>query len=110
MIQAVMNMQQRQEDLALVRDRQRHVGAVLMETWLNDMLAQRTTGEDPVQLMHPALGSDHGLRVFGISRPELRGVGLSDAHIDRLHKALYVYSVGFSDMLKARSNHEHSLP
>lgn len=102
MIQAVMNMQQRQEDLALVRDRQRYVGAVLMETWLNDMLAQRPAGEDPLQLMNPSSRSDHGLRAFGISRQELQGVGLSDAHIDRLHRALYVYSVGFSDMLKAR--------
>lgn len=103
MIQAVMNMQQRQADIALVRDRQRHVGALLMETWLSDVLAQRPAGEDPLQLMNPGARSDHGLRAFGISRQDLQGVGLSDAHIDRLHRALYVYSVGFSDMLKARS-------
>eukprot|EP00892_Ulva_mutabilis_P002273 jgi/Ulvmu1/12046/UM083_0059.1 len=100
MIQAVMNMQQRQESLALVRDRQRHVGAALMETWLNDVLEQRPAGEDPVQLMHPSSGTDRGLRAFGISRKELQCAGLSDASIDRLHRALYVYSVGFSDMLK----------
>lgn len=102
MIQAVMNMQQRQEHLALVRDRQRHVGAALMETWLNDVLEQRAPGDNPVQLMHPRSGGDRGLQAFGISRKELHSVGLSDADIDRLHRALYVYSVGFSDMLKAR--------
>jgi len=102
MIQAVMNMQQRQENLALVRDRQRCVGATLMETWLNDVLEQRPAGEHAVQLMHPG-STDHGLSAFGVSRTELQGVGLSNVEIDRLHRALYVYSVGFSDMLKARS-------
>lgn len=103
MIQAVMGMKRQEEDLALVRDRQRYVGAALMETWLNDVLAHRGSAEDDVQLMNPSSKTHAGLHAFGISRPELHQSGLSDAQIDRLHRALYVYTVGFSDMLKARS-------
>lgn len=41
-----------------------------------------------------------GLASFGLTRPELRNAGLSDPAIDRVYRGLYVYTIGFFDVMQ----------
>lgn len=94
----VLDMQNREEEFALVRAHQRHVGSMLLETWLDDALAHdRISDSTSLQI-----GSmqRQGLQTYGIARNQLKGTGLCDMQVDRLHRSLYVYSVGFGDMLQ----------
>jgi hypothetical protein len=96
----VLELQAREEELALVRTRQRNLGSLLIENWLDDVLTRRPAGEDAIDTLQSGGLQRNGLLTFGVQRQQLREAGLSDVHIDRLHRALYVYSVGFADMLK----------
>jgi hypothetical protein len=43
-----------------------------------------------------------GLASFGLTRVELRGAGLGDEAIDRLYRGLYVYTIGFFDIMQVQ--------
>lgn len=100
----VAMLQHREDEMALVRDRQRSVGILLLETWLNDVLTSSLPSKPPLDLLQAQPVARHGLRAFGIDRPALLGAGLGDAAVSRLFRGIYVYSVGFSDMLRVRSS------
>ena len=47
------------------------------------------------------IGKDQsGVARLGVSHEQLRMAGLSEAEVDRLYRALYVYSVGFHEMVQ----------
>lgn len=101
----VLDMQAREDEMALVRNRQRSVGVLLLETWLNDVLMARSAEETPLDLLQAQPSTKKGLVSFGMDRVTLIGAGLSDAAVSRLFRGMYVYSVGFSDMLRVRNFH-----
>lgn len=43
-----------------------------------------------------------GLASYGLTRVELLGAGLSNEGIDRLYRCMYVYTVGFFDVMQVR--------
>lgn len=47
-----------------------------------------------------------GLASFGLTRPELLGAGLSHDAVDRLYRGLYVYTIGFFDVMQVCSHQE----
>lgn len=96
--------QAREDELVLVRDRQRSIGTQLLETWLNDVLTARSP-EDGVALdvLHAAPIAKKGLIAFGVDRDALVRAGLANAAVDRIYRGMYVYTVGFSDLLRVRS-------
>lgn len=98
MLGHVLDMQQREEEFALVRAHRREVGAMLIETWLNDVLSHDRSRDSTCLVKGSTQGQ--GLHTYGIDRVQLRKAGLSDMQVDRLHRSLYVYSVGFGDMLQ----------
>jgi hypothetical protein len=75
-----------------------------METWVNQVLSgpakQHTTGLPNQQPLQPSSLSKRGLLNHGLSREELGAAGLGGDAIDRLYRALYVYSLGFFDTLQ----------
>lgn len=98
----VLNLQAREGEMALVRDRQHALGPMLLETWLNDVLMARAPDDQPLDMLHAAPVTKHGLRTFGIDREALQGAGVPGGAVDRLYRGMYVYSVGFSDLLRVR--------
>ena len=97
-------MQAREDEVALVRDRQRTVGTLLLETWLNDVLTARSPDDGvALDVLHAAPAVKTGLIAFGVDRDALSGAGLANAAVDRVYRGLYVYSVGFSDLLRVRT-------
>jgi hypothetical protein len=105
----ILDMQAREDEIALVRERQRNVGSLLLETWLNDVLMARPLdAENPgLELLSVAPGCKQGLAAYGIDRSALENAGLGGPEIDRLYRGMYVYSVGFSDMLRVRHSSEY---
>lgn len=43
-----------------------------------------------------------GLASYGLTRVELLGAGLSNEAIDRLYRCMYVYTVGFFDVMQVQ--------
>ena len=41
-----------------------------------------------------------GLAAYGLTRVEMRGAGLGDDSVDRLYRGLYVYTIGFFDLMQ----------
>ena len=92
----------------LLKRRTKHdLNNLLMETWLNDVLSAGAENEtDPDLLVTGQVSS--GLRRFGLSRAELVDRGISGAQVDRLYRSIYVYTVGFHDLLRELFGHNRS--
>ena len=60
------------------------------------------------QRMDPALM--RGLTEYGLTRLELRGAGLGEDAIDRLYRGLYVYTIGFFDLMQVSERSERNVP
>ena len=93
--------------LLLKRKTKHDLNNLLMETWLNDVLSAGAENEtDPNLLMTGQVSS--GLTRFGLSRGELTGKGLGSTQVDRLYRSIYVYTVGFHDLLRELFGHNRS--
>uniref|UniRef100_A0A7R9YWS5 Flagellar associated protein n=1 Tax=Chlamydomonas euryale TaxID=1486919 RepID=A0A7R9YWS5_9CHLO len=100
-VQAAVNMGQLEQEMAFARENHRDNGRQLLELWVNQVLdpggMDMTGRTEPLKMDASVL---KGLTQFGLTRVELRGTGLSDALIDRLYRGLYVYTVGFFDIMQ----------
>eukprot|EP00854_Cymbomonas_tetramitiformis_P016421 gene16421-19492_t len=96
------------ESKVLLARRTRHeCDYLLLECWLNDLLTK--TGpkntDEGVELLQVSSASLSGLSNYGLSRAELVKAGLSPAAVERMYRALYVYTVGFHDTMKELFTH-----
>eukprot|EP00741_Cyanophora_paradoxa_P006270 tig00000989_g6079.t2 len=91
-----------------------------LEAWLQENLvaaaqskagagAGRGSGAGPdvegALLLNAGFTFDQGLGALGLARGQLRGERMHADAIERLYRALYVYSVGFADVLQQLSEH-----
>lgn len=77
-----------------------------METWINDTLLD--AGETNTLKIPGAIlktDSKEPLVLYGIGRHELMGYSIPEKTIDRIYRALFVYSLGFYELLKRSTNH-----
>ncbi|KAG1659335.1 hypothetical protein FOA52_008389 [Chlamydomonas sp. UWO 241] len=105
-VQATMNIGVLEQEMTLARENHRDNGRVLLELWVNQVLdpggidiSGRT---EPLKMDTRVL---KGLTAYGLTRAELRGAGLSDSSCDRLYRGLYVYTVGFFDIMQDILHH-----
>ena len=77
--------------------------AQILETWLNQTLNEAETLEIPGVLIKPT----HKLPLarYGIERDRLVSSQISVADVDRIYRSLFVYSVGFYEMLNKCVGH-----
>jgi hypothetical protein len=99
----VLAMQELEQRALLARAGHPHASVTLIEQWLQDMLAVRAS-----MASGDSLTRKQGLGHFGLQRGDLQEQGLSSDVVDRLYQAMYVYSVGFSDMLLDTVKHARS--
>ncbi|KAK9820233.1 hypothetical protein WJX72_007746 [[Myrmecia] bisecta] len=102
MFTQMVNIHVQQSNLDLVRSNQHECSRLLLETWLDEVLHQPT--QHSPRERQGFLGSK-GLGRFGLSREALAGGGLSSEEVDRLYRSMYVYTVGFQDLLKDLLTH-----
>lgn len=77
-------------------------GAVL-ETWINETLRDAEHLDIPNVVLKP----EHALPIsrYGIDRLMLQNSGIPNDMVDRIYRALFVYSVGFYELIKKCLDH-----
>ncbi|GFR49058.1 hypothetical protein Agub_g11084 [Astrephomene gubernaculifera] len=112
-LQASLALDQKEREMSLVRDNKREYGRILLELWVNQVLDAQSTSaagalgaagkvSDALKMDASAL---RGLASYGLTRVELLGAGLSNDAIDRLYRCMYVYTVGFFDVMQDILSH-----
>ncbi|EFJ47417.1 hypothetical protein VOLCADRAFT_92103 [Volvox carteri f. nagariensis] len=119
-LQASLALDQKEREMALIRENKREYGRILLELWVNQVLDNTGASSggaaggghtalggpqglgDPLKVDASAL---KGLASYGLTRVELLGAGLSNEAIDRLYRCMYVYTVGFFDVMQDILSH-----
>ena len=75
----------------------------VLETWVNDTLKDAEHLKIPGIILKPA----HSLPTsrYGIARLDLVNAGIPSETIDRIYRSLFVYSVGFYELIKKCIEH-----
>jgi hypothetical protein len=76
-----------------------------MEHWLNETLEDAEHLDIPSVILKPE--HKKPLQRYGIDRQELFNSGIPNDFIDRVYRSLFVYSVGFFEMIKKFLNTPH---
>ena len=74
------------------------VSSKVLETWINETLTDAYHLDIPGVLMQP--GHKSPIHRYGIDRQTLVDAGISGNDVDRIFRSLFVYSVGFFELLK----------
>ena len=71
---------------------------MVLETWINETLSDAEHLDIPGCILKP----DNHLPVirYGIDRSQLYAAGMDTDTADRIYRALFVYSVGFYELIK----------
>ena len=76
----------------------------ILETWINETLKDAEHLDIPGIILNPE--SKQPIKRYGIDRETLSGeVKLPSDLIDRIYRALFVYSVGFYELIKTAMKH-----
>lgn len=88
----------------LTRENKQSYSRVLLELWVNQILDPTPGGSTlPISLpspLHVDPSACRGLAAYGLTRVELLGSGLGHDAVDRLYRCMYVYSIGFFDVVQ----------
>jgi len=69
----------------------------VLETWVNETLEDAEHMDIPGVILNPA--NRQPATRYGIDRTSLMKEGIPTETVDRVYKALFVYSVGFYELL-----------
>jgi len=111
LVQEKRAIEARERELQLTRKNRAEADPLLMESWLNDALTTKDAGggaaadEPPLDMLQQGAAGLHGLQNHGLTRAELKRRGLSPKAIERIYRSMYVYTVGFHDILKELFSH-----
>ncbi|KAF5828586.1 hypothetical protein DUNSADRAFT_17383 [Dunaliella salina] len=100
-VAASIEVDAREKDMHLTRDNRHATGRLMMELWVNQVLdpaATELSGKTEPNQVNVAMLK--GLARFGLTRTELSGAGLTNEAIDRVYRCLYVYTIGFFDVMQ----------
>ena len=103
----------REREQQLTRKNRADADPLLMESWLNDALTSADEADanavdpdrPPVELLQQGAAGLRGLQNFGLTRDDLKKRGLSSKSIERVYRSMYVYTIGFHDILKDVFSH-----
>lgn len=82
----------------------------VLETWINNTIADAASLNLPHQVIKE--DSKHPLMRYGIDRTTLLKSGLQPVDIDRLYRSLFVYSIGFYQLMQKvleRTNKKYTI-
>jgi hypothetical protein len=74
-----------------------------METWLNETLADAEHLNIPGVILKPE--HKNPISRYGIDRLTLTNAGVPNSTVDRVFRCLFVYSVGFYELIKKLISH-----
>ena len=79
------------------------LNARVIETWINETLADAEHLDIPGVILKPT--QKLPLQRYSIDRLFLHSVNVEVSSIDRIYRGLFVYSIGFYEMLHKALNH-----
>lgn len=86
------------------------INNLVMENWINDTLSDAEHLAIPGVILQPE--HKNPITRYGIDRNELTLQGIPNDQVDRIYRSLFVYSVGFFELIKKTIQHSsqrHSL-
>lgn len=75
----------------------------ILETWINNTIEDACELDLPEQVIKDGLKAP--LVRFGIDRTTLLNAGLQSSEVDRIYKSLFVYSIGFFQLIRKILEH-----
>lgn len=75
----------------------------VLETWINETLQDAEHLDIPGVLLKPE--DKNPISRYGIERIALTEAGIPNEAVDRIYRALFVYSVGFYELMKKCLEH-----
>ena len=75
----------------------------VMETWLNETLQEAEHLDIPGVILRPE--HKNPISRYGIDRMELTNLGIPNDFVNRIYRTLFVYSVGFYEMINRVIEH-----
>jgi len=75
----------------------------ILETWINETLADAEHLDIPGVVLKPE--HKNPISRYEIDKLTLHKAGISDETIDRIYRALFVYSVGFYELMRKCLEH-----
>jgi hypothetical protein len=81
----------------------RTVNTKVMENWLNQTLSDAEHLDIPGCILRPE--HKNPITRYGIDRIELTNWGIPEGFVDRIYRCLFVYSVGFYEMVNKVIEH-----
>ena len=69
-----------------------------METWINETLSDAEHLDIPGVILKPE--HKNPISRYGIDRLTLTNAGIPNETVDRVYRSLFVYSVGFYELIK----------
>ena len=79
-------------------DKQVQMSPKVLETWINETLSDAEHLDIPGVILKPE--HKNPISRYGIDRMVLSNAGIPNELIDRVYRALFVYSVGFYELIK----------
>ena len=98
-----MAFQTRVSDIMQMRNTGNVLNARVIESWINETLTDAAHLEIPGVVLKPMMKQP--LQRFGIDRVLLSIAGVDVSNIDRIYRGLFVYSIGFYEMLNKALSH-----
>ena len=95
--------QNRVSDIMQMRNTGNVLNARVVESWINETLTDAAHLEIPGVVLKPTMKQP--LQRYGIDRVMLAIAGVEVQNIDRIFRGLFVYSIGFYEMLHKSLNH-----
>lgn len=92
-----LNYEKRIKELANNKVVQSHLSSKVIETWLNETIVASSHLEIPGIILKPE--HKKPLSRYGIDRNQFLQGNIPHHSIDRIYRALFVYSLGFYEML-----------
>lgn len=75
----------------------------IVETWINETLEDAGHLDIPNIILLPS--HKNPITWYGIDRISLTNAGIPNTYVDRIYRCLFVYSVGFFEMIKNCLDH-----
>jgi hypothetical protein len=86
-----------------VKDKQVQMGSKVLETWINETLSDAEHLDIPGVVLKPE--HKNPISRYGIDRMAFSSAGIPSELVDRVYRALFVYSVGFYELISKCLQH-----
>lgn len=98
-----MNFEARLKLLRETRDSTLRLNPKVIESWINETLKDAEHLDIPGVVVKPE--HKNPISRYGLDRLSLTNAGITNEQVDRVYRGLFVYSIGFYEMLQRSLEH-----